>query len=206
MSSQPRRGPDALLESHPNPQDHLGCFLALYTCIFDKVAAQRTPTPALQGLNERFFEIFQDRYSCIFEGRTKDLPPLWDMAAAYCYPSGLFSPSRGLVENEHQAPPLKQATPPIAWLLNQLTARKAALAAVILAHIFCDLTLASPQLVPSADFHTVNRHITNCFVVLRCHEDESTWDPILLFLRQHLPYVPDFVAAVVRQIACWMSD
>lgn len=205
MAPQQQRGPGALLESHPNPKDHLGCFLQLYKCIFNKVQQRGETMLELQGLNDRFFRYFATRYQCIVEGRVAELPGLWKTAAAWCYPDGLLGASRGLLKNESQFPPLNSPQPPLGWLLNRMaTPRKAAIAAVIVAHLFVDMPLSDPKSVPLEHFDSVNTEIISCFAEVACQqEDGSGWNHVIRFVCKDHPTLGAGASHVIRRIARW---
>ena len=165
--------------------------------------------PELQGLNRRFFEYFAARYECIMKGRAAELPGLWKTAAAWCYPDGLLSASRGLLKNESQFPHLQAVAPSLGWLLNSMltTPRKAALAAVIVAHVFVDLPQCDPKSVPLAHFDSVNADIVSCFSETPCchHKDDSGWDRVIQLVCKDHPAIGEGVSHVIRRIARWQN-
>ena len=209
MAPYQQRGPGALLESHPNPNDHLGCFLQLYKCIFNKVQQRADSMPELQGLNVRFFDCFAAHYKCIREGRLAELRGLWKIAAAWCYPDGLLSASRGLLKHENEFPPLKSEEPSLGWLLSSMmaTPRKAALAAVIVAHLFVDMPLSDPKSVAVEHFDSVNADIVSCFAETPCYQEgDCSWrDRVLRFVCEDHPAVGEDVSHVIRRIARWKA-
>ena len=207
MAPQQQRDPGTLLESHPNPKDHLGCFLQLYKCIFNKVQQRAETLSELQGLNVRFFDRFAERYQFIREGRVAELPGLWKIAAGWCYPDGLLTASRGLLKHESEFPPLSAGPPPLGWLLNMMaTPRKAALAAVIVAHVFSDLPLCDPVSVPLEHFDSVNADIISCFCEVPCHqEDGSGWDLVIRFVCVDHPAIGENLSHIIRRIVRWRA-